>query len=415
MARGNECPRCERKVFWPIKELVTFMNHRYEVLIITLLVLSFSCRVPNVLALDELVVNGGFESGEFGGWNADATCQIIPMYRLKPHEGWYSVRIGAESRPGTLSQTFVIPDKSTANLSFAYRLDEGATLDVRLYLMNGTTIRHWNLTEKTDWRLLKHSIGSEYAGKSVVLTFKGRVFTEERWIPVDSEPTSRPEMIGYILVRINYWAFVDSVSVAYKISLYDVDVETSGLPGNLSSKITIDGRAEGSVRAGMSRRFRFPLGERHEVKLEEQVYETAGVRYVCKDCAAHTNASGDNVLLFAYSPQFLLSVESSYGRTAGSGWYSEGASARISVEPETIPVEGFWGCFGAKHVFREWREDTLTIQSTDEVIVNSAKTLSAVWEEDYSLSYASFGGLTAAAAIMLLVVMIFRKRRLHGR
>jgi hypothetical protein len=205
------------------------------------------------------------------------------------------------------------------------------------------------------------------------------------------------------------------VSVAYKISFYDVDVKTSGLPDGLSSEITIDGRAEGSVRAGMSKRFRFPLGERHEVKLEDQVHETQRVRYVCTDCTAHTNASGDNVLLFTYSPQSLLSVESRYGKTAGSGWYNKGASARISVEPETIPVEGFWGYFGAKHVFKGWREDTLTIRSTGEVIVNSAKTLNAVWEEDYSLPYALLSGLTASAAILLLIVLFFRKRRLHGR
>ncbi len=387
------------------------MNHRIVFLMLALAAISFSQILPNGLASEELVVNGGFESGEFNGWDSDATCQIIPMYRLKPHGGWYSARIGAESRIGTLSQTVTIPDKSRANFSFAYKLDEGAVLDVYLSEVNGSTIQHWSLGEETDWRLLKYSIDPRYAGRQILLTFKGKVFTEERLVPTDLVTPSGEEIIVYMPVKINYWIYIDSVSVVYRISFYDVNLGISGLPGSLSAKLLVDGSAEGPVKAGASRALRFTIGESHEFKVEDYVYENQDARYVCRNRTANTNASTDQTLTFNYTPQYLLTVESRYGKTEGSGWFDAGSTAKISVAPVTVLMDGYWGSLGAKYVFKGWRLDSQEASYSGEVKMDSPKKIVAIWEGDYSQPHILAGGLITAMAVLLALIIIMKIRK----
>jgi hypothetical protein len=373
--------------------------------------------IPETLSYEDLVLNGGFETGDLSGWNVNGTCEVRSYVYLRPHMGKYSVRIGAEGGEGILYQTIEIPEGSKANFSFAYKLDEGAALDVYLRDASGTSVQHWSLREKTDWKLLKFEIDTQSAGKPLTIVFVGKVFTEKRLEAVEvTSPTGRTSII-YTWSIYNYWPYIDSVSVVFKRVYYSVNVEVSGLPAGLSTKIFVDDQVEGSIKVGLPKRFQFRIGDRHRLRVEDYVNDTQEVRYACKLCSTVTNASSDETLRFDYSPQYLLTLESSYGRTEGSGWFNKDDVAKFSVGPETIPMEGLLGFLGAKYKFKGWGGDLRSDLPSSEVVMNSPKRIVAVWEADYSSVYVIGGIFAALVSISCLAILRMRPtlKRLRKR
>ncbi|MBS7628947.1 hypothetical protein KEJ23_03100, partial [Candidatus Bathyarchaeota archaeon] len=210
--------------------------------------------IPEVLSSEDLISNGGFETGDLSGWNVTATCEVRSYVYLRPHMGKYSLRLGVEGGEGLISQTIRIPEGSKANFSFAYKLDGGAALDVYLRDSSGSDVQHWSLRDETDWKLLRFEIDARLAGKPLTIMFVGKVFTEKRLEAVEvTSPTGRTSII-YTWSIYNYWPYIDSVSVVFEKAYYSVNVEVYGLPAGLSTKIFVDDQAGGSVKVGLSKR-----------------------------------------------------------------------------------------------------------------------------------------------------------------
>ena len=382
-------------------------------LISAILAVTITYDIPQAFASQDLIVNGGFETADFKGWGADATCKVRP-HSVKEgsyepaHEGRYSARIGTENVKGSLSQTITIPEKSKAFVSFWYRVEKGSSLTFYLRETDGASIQSWAFREESAWTLFNYEIGPQYGGESIVLVFEGKGFSEWK-----SEPvwvlTDQGWILLYRQVKHSYWPYVDDVSVIHEIAVYDVIVKISGLPSSLSTRIFVDGGDEHSIRGGESKTFNFTFGEGHQFKVEDYVYESEDIRYFCKSSVE--TASSDATITFDYIPQYRLTIESLYGETEGSGWFNKGYTARFSVSPVTIPIEGLLGTLGAKHVFEGWMGDLSESSPSCEARMDSPKRVTAVWKSDYSNVYMVLGGLGAAIAGISFFTVFRRKTK----
>lgn len=78
-----------------------------------------------------------------------------------------------------------------------------------------------------------------------------------------------------------------------------------------------------------------------------------------------------------YKKQYLLQVKTPVGSTQGQGWYDEGSTANVNVDPTS---EGL----GVRKVFDHWLGDQQSRSPSTTFEVKRPQTLTAIWKEDYS-------------------------------
>ncbi len=107
-----------------------------------------------------------------------------------------------------------------------------------------------------------------------------------------------------------------------------------------------------------------------------------------------------------YHKEYYLQVKSDFGNPSGSGWYKEGTAVSIRIERE-LPLPGLMGVLGGRRIFEGWVGSVTSINNVADVIVDSPKTVSGNWREDYSTPHA----ITAVIAIALVVILTIVYRR----
>jgi hypothetical protein len=89
----------------------------------------FGAAICGLPASASTLINGGFETGDFTGWNVTSpssySVPVVPPYSYEPisrvHDGTYAVSFGAwQSSGGVISQTFLTIPNLTYNVSFWY-------------------------------------------------------------------------------------------------------------------------------------------------------------------------------------------------------------------------------------------------------------------------------------------------------
>jgi len=105
-----------------------------------------------------------------------------------------------------------------------------------------------------------------------------------------------------------------------------------------------------------------------------------------------------------YHKEYYLQVRSEFGSPSGTRWYKEGSSATVQVE-KAVPMEGVAGALGGKMVFAGWSGGA-TGGNVADVLMDSPKTITANWREDYSMPYAII-----LIIIILIVALFFMYRR----
>ena len=112
----------------------------------------------------------------------------------------------------------------------------------------------------------------------------------------------------------------------------------------------------------------------------------------------------------AYRTQYDLSVSSPYGSTSGSGWYFEGTNASLSVNPDTVPAEGTAGMFGVRHIFDHWTLSCTDLEPKCVVIMDSPKSATAVWRDDYTMTIALSAAILAIAFVAIMLALRARRK-----
>jgi hypothetical protein len=244
----------------------------------------------------------------------------------------------------------------------------------------------------------------------------GVAFTAHRWFAQ-----------GVGLVREDY----TDTSVTYKSELksYFVsgfplqmtfDVEGVGTEDwSASRSVTVDGTSYSGI--DLPKSLRFDYKSSHAVSVMSIVPAmTQGTRYVFVDWndgsedPSRTVVAEEGRLYFAeYKTQYLLTVESERGNPQGGGWYDSGASAAVSVN-STIPMEGIMGILGARYVFASWHDSSDQVQSSGPrltVVVDSPRTLRAVWREDYQLVYIIVAAILVLVSVIIVLVAMKKSSR----
>ncbi|MBS7628946.1 hypothetical protein KEJ23_03095, partial [Candidatus Bathyarchaeota archaeon] len=85
--------------------------------------------------------------------------------------------------------------------------------------------------------------------------------------------------------------------------------------------------------------------------------------------------------------------------------FSKDDTAKFSVAPETVPMEGLLGFLGGKYRFKGWGGDLRSDLPSSEIIMDSPKKVSAVWEADYSSVYMVGGIIAALISIPCIVIL----------
>ena len=102
--------------------------------------------------------------------------------------------------------------------------------------------------------------------------------------------------------------------------------------------------------------------------------------------------------------EYLLKLDSVYGKPEGAGWFAAGALVNISIEP---PLG-----FPVRQVFDEWTGSFSGTQATAQIIMDSPKIIFAHWHTDYFWLC-----IVVAIVIVIIVVpaaviiLIFLKRK----
>ncbi|HEX4155075.1 MAG TPA: PEP-CTERM sorting domain-containing protein [Acidobacteriaceae bacterium] len=111
--------------------------------ILRFVVLAGSLAIASVPALaDNLITNGGFETGDFTGWTVNAGFTVVvsePFEGFNAHSGNYFAALGNVGSDGTLAQTFSDTSGQTYTLSFYLGSDGGTPNDFSAWI-DGTEL-----------------------------------------------------------------------------------------------------------------------------------------------------------------------------------------------------------------------------------------------------------------------------------
>ncbi|WP_415281148.1 InlB B-repeat-containing protein [Candidatus Nitrososphaera sp. FF02] len=90
----------------------------------------------------------------------------------------------------------------------------------------------------------------------------------------------------------------------------------------------------------------------------------------------------DGTITAVYSAQYLLQVSSDEGSVAGAGYYEEGETATISVEPTAS-----MGVLSDAY-FAGWSGDLTSSAKTASIVMDGPKTVKAEWDQSYVKMFA---------------------------
>jgi len=105
-------------------------------------------------------------------------------------------------------------------------------------------------------------------------------------------------------------------------------------------------------------------------------------------------------LSLVYRTQYLLSVESEFGQTVGSGWYPAGMNATFAVLATSSSVTSQAGS-GAVHRFTHWSGDSESTSSLGWVVMERPKEVIANWADE--TGQAAHGSRLVTLSVILLL------------
>jgi len=111
-----------------------------------------------------------------------------------------------------------------------------------------------------------------------------------------------------------------------------------------------------------------------------------------------------------YKTQYRLTVNSPYGTTSGSGWYDAGSTAEFSVT-SSVPETGIMGSLGVKYVFKSWTGDSSATSPGATILMDSPKTVTAVWAKDSTQFYTLIGAIAGIIIILIVVLIVVLRRK----
>ncbi|HMK95000.1 MAG TPA: hypothetical protein VK536_06310, partial [Candidatus Limnocylindrales bacterium] len=127
-----------------------------------------------------------------------------------------------------------------------------------------------------------------------------------------------------------------------------------------------------------------------------------GLQFTFSSSTGSSPISAAQTYSATYTPQYYLTVTSSYGSPTGAGWYNSGTSAPFSV---TTPASGGTGI---QYAFTSWTGSGGGSyggsSSSHSVTMNNAITETASWQTQYQVTFTQTGITSAAGSNTVLTV-----------
>ena len=169
-------------------------------------------------------------------------------------------------------------------------------------------------------------------------------------------------------------------------------IDTNDAEENTSYSITIDTNPAGlifevdSVEYTAPYTFQWSEGETYLLSAPSPQDSSSEFRYAFNNWEdggeqthIYTVPDYDDTLTVHFKKQFKLAVVSLHGNPQGAGWYDADSSAIISVSTPVIENS-------VKYIFDYWMGDHYDSTSTATVVMNTSKTVYAVWAVQYFLT-----------------------------
>jgi hypothetical protein len=116
--------------------------------------------------------------------------------------------------------------------------------------------------------------------------------------------------------------------------------------------------------------------------------------------------NGPKTLTAEWRAEYLLTINSEYYMPAGAGWYDEGETVYISVEPE----HGFL----TRQIFDGWSGDITGSEASISITMDSPKSITANWHTDtlqlYILTASIIGAVVFIGSITAIIILVHRKK-----
>ncbi len=122
---------------------------------------------------------------------------------------------------------------------------------------------------------------------------------------------------------------------------------------------------------------------------------------------------GDTQISADYAPQYHLTIIGDQGGATGGGWYDPGSNAKFGITAIQQSIGGLLGLLGGKQYFEGWYENgnLLTTQTSGSIFMNSPRTITVEWRQDYSEPLTILGIVAViAAAVVVTTFFLTRKR-----
>ena len=104
-----------------------------------------------------------------------------------------------------------------------------------------------------------------------------------------------------------------------------------------------------------------------------------------------------------WKTQYFLNVSSPISEASGAGWYDEGETATFSLQETSM------GSL-VRRAFSGWEGDSISNEVTSTIVMDSSKTISAKWEDDYTQLLAVVGTVVVVGGLGAVAILKRRKK-----
>ncbi len=179
-----------------------------------------------------------------------------------------------------------------------------------------------------------------------------------------------------------------------------------GIPSVLTVSIRVNGSEIMQVPGGTWADLYYLKGSTLNVSFDHQIQATADTRYSYQN--AKSTGTPNPVIIINYNPQYLLTVNSPFGPTSGSGWYDANSNATLTAS-EIVPAPGFLGYLGSAYVLSYWATNDGATHS-NVILMDGPKSVTAVYTPTVSVQ--TFSEVIVVSTVAVLSAVVFSRRRL---